>query len=544
MRAFVLVVILALATSFASAQGGPRISGTLSLSGVPQVVLNVTYSCVGQPTCTGTYTAVFKDQPCVNSVTYGGAFTLTGVSLSSAGSFSGTLVLANDVSSSDAHGSNICTYDTSGPATSSPYTATVTGNGSGEVRLAGTSDSGFPYTFAGGYTATGVDPPFPLTVTSNITDATANAAAQVQFRPQDVGSAGQVYVFALAPRSLAHAALLAKDDGDCVLAQVNGAGQLVGVSASTMQPALAGVLSAQGASVTILNNVATPAVAGAQFFVGYGSDAATMLSTGLSQNALGVPGSTTCAPSLVKSAGALSGLWWNPGESGWGIDFTQRGNNVFAAWYTYDGSGNPKWYVSVCAMGPASTATSGTCNGALLQVTGPRFFGAAFNANSIASSSVGTLQVAFADAGRGSMTYTLGTQSRTVALERQPFPTGTTQPLIDHTDLWWNPDESGWGVALTQQFQIIFAAWYVYNDGGQPVWYVVPNCPVNSAGNRCSGAVYRTTGPAFGPTFNPNTVASFEVGTATFAFSDANSGTLSYTVNGVSGNKAITRQIF
>jgi len=97
---------------------------------------------------------------------------------------------------------------------------------------------------------------------------------------------------------------------------------------------------------------------------------------------------------------------------------------------------------------------------------------------------------------------------------------------------------------LTQQYQVIFAAWYVYSDAGQPVWYVVPNCAVNAAGNRCTGAVYRTTGPAFGPTFNPSAVTPFEVGTATFVFTDANNGSLSYTVNGVSGSKNITRQIF
>jgi hypothetical protein len=34
------------------------------------------------------------------------------------------------------------------------------------------------------------------------------------------------------------------------------------------------------------------------------------------------------------------------------------------------------------------------------------------------------------------------------------------------------------------------------------------------------------------------------VGSATLTFSDANNGTLSYTVNGVSGSKAITRQLF
>jgi hypothetical protein len=405
------------------------------------------------------------------------------------------------------------------------------------------------YIFTGGFTVSGLTAPggggtsnqvFPITVSSNITATTATANVTLQYRPQDVGTTQSVFVFALAPRSLARALATTKEDGDCVLAQLIN-GQLTQVTASTMQPALTGVLSAQGASLTVLNNVATPSVAGSQFFVGYGADAGAMLSTGISQNVVSIPGSQQCAASLTKSPGALSGLFGNTSEAGWGINFTQRGNNVFAAWYTYDASGNPKWYVATCA---GAGATSGTCSGTLFQVTGPTFFNRPFSSSAVNPTSAGNLQVTFQSADRATVSYTVGTQSRSVTVERTAFPPGTTPPAIDHTDLWWDPNESGWGVALTQKYAVIFAAWYVYSDVGQPVWYVVPNCAVNAAGNRCTGAVYRTTGPAFGPTFNPLAVTPFEVGSATFAFSDANNGSMSYTVNGVSGSKTITRNIF
>ena len=84
--------------------------------------------------------------------------------------------------------------------------------------------------------------------------------------------------------------------------------------------------------------------------------------------------------------------------------------------------------------------------------------------------------------------------------------------------------------------------WYVYDNAGRPVWYVASNCTVSGTG--CTGTLYRTTGPPFGPGFNPNSVQVFTVGSATIVFTDANNGTLSYTVNGVSGSKAITRQLF
>ena len=245
--------------------------------------------------------------------------------------------------------------------------------------------------------------------------------------------------------------------------------------------------------------------------------------------------------------GPLSGLWWNHDENGWGIHFTQRGNVIFAAWYTYDGSGNPKWYVaSNCTLPPnvSGDATAGTCSGALYQVTGPRFFGVNFDPSQNVVSQVGQIQLAFSGTDAGSMSYTVNGQSRTVAIERQVFRTGSVRPVVDFTDLWWNPNESGWGMAITQQYDVMFLAWYVYNDSGQPVWYVASNCAVNSNNMGCSGTLYRTTGPAFGPAFDPSQIHVFEAGTVSLAFSNGNNGTLSYTVGGVSGTKSITRQLF
>jgi hypothetical protein len=59
-----------------------------------------------------------------------------------------------------------------------------------------------------------------------------------------------------------------------------------------------------------------------------------------------------------------------------------------------------------------------------------------------------------------------------------------------------------------------------------------------------TGTLYRTTGPPFNATpFNPANVVSTAVGTATFTFTDGNSASFAYTVNGVAQTKAITREI-
>lgn len=87
----------------------------------------------------------------------------------------------------------------------------------------------------------------------------------------------------------------------------------------------------------------------------------------------------------------------------------------------------------------------------------------------------------------------------------------------------------------------MFLAWYVYDSSGKPVWYVASNCAV--VGEGCTGALYRTKGPPQNPAFDP-TVRITQVGTVRLEFTDESNGTLTYTVDGVSGRKAITRQLF
>ena len=68
--------------------------------------------------------------------------------------------------------------------------------------------------------------------------------------------------------------------------------------------------------------------------------------------------------------------------------------------------------------------------------------------------------------------------------------------------------------------------------------------PANPGGP-WGGTLYKTTGPPFNAVpFNPAAVHATPVGSATLAFTDATDGTFSYTVDGVSQSKAITRQVF
>jgi len=117
-------------------------------------------------------------------------------------------------------------------------------------------------------------------------------------------------------------------------------------------------------------------------------------------------------------------------------------------------------------------------------------------------------------------------------------------PAFDYTDLWWNPNESGWGLSITQHASHqIFAAWFTYGPDGKATWYTMPGGTWTSP-TTFTGNLFTASGPAANGPFDPSQVVTVPAGTATLSFSDASNGTLAYTVNGVSDRKNITRQPF
>jgi hypothetical protein len=119
-------------------------------------------------------------------------------------------------------------------------------------------------------------------------------------------------------------------------------------------------------------------------------------------------------------------------------------------------------------------------------------------------------------------------------------------PTANYQGLWWaSPagSESGWGINLAHQGDVIFATWFTYDANGK-AWWLSMTAPKTSAG-AYSGTLYATTGPPFSAMpFDPSQVQASAVGSATLTFDDPGNGTFAYAVNGVSQTKAITRQVF
>jgi hypothetical protein len=186
-----------------------------------------------------------------------------------------------------------------------------------------------------------------------------------------------VFTFASAPATLVQGGLQAsamklgsarvgsKADTPCVLAQLNSAGQLVAVTSMQLQAFVTGAFAAQGTSVSILNGVPTPRVAGATFYVGYGPNGRSMIDSGIFRNAVLVPGNSTCPPLPY-----MTSLWWNPAESGWGLNLNQQGSTLFGTLFTYDATRAPLWLVMPAA---ALQADGVTFTGDLYRTTGSPF---------------------------------------------------------------------------------------------------------------------------------------------------------------------------
>jgi chitinase len=65
------------------------------------------------------------------------------------------------------------------------------------------------------------------------------------------------------------------------------------------------------------------------------------------------------------------------------------------------------------------------------------------------------------------------------------------------------------------------------------------------SGNTYSGALYRTRGtPVIGAVYNASALVVLPAGTLTLTFTDANTATMTYTVDGLTQTKAITRLPF
>src|SRR5258706_8474165 len=120
-----------------------------------------------------------------------------------------------------------------------------------------------------------------------------------------------------------------------------------------------------------------------------------------------------------------------------------------------------------------------------------------------------------------------------------------TEDPTNYTALWWVPSESGWGMNTNHQGNMMFVTLFTYASDGQPMWLVGPS--MAGDGDRTfAGKIYRTTRSPFNQApWTPLASQDVqEVGAMQIYFVTANLASVTYSVNGVSVTKSISRQEF
>lgn len=115
-----------------------------------------------------------------------------------------------------------------------------------------------------------------------------------------------------------------------------------------------------------------------------------------------------------------SDLWWNPAENGWGIQFVQRGNAIFAMMFVYDLAGNPTWYVATLEWVGKPNGVL-TWSGDLYTAHGTWFGTVPYNPASFTGTKVGTMTWKKQTGAPGTLTYTVNGVSVTKTIMRQPI---------------------------------------------------------------------------------------------------------------------------
>ena len=250
----------------------------------------------------------------------------------------------------------------------------------------------------------------------------------------------------------------------------------------------------------------------------------------------------------IASAGPAnySDMWWaGTAENGWGMSIQQHGQIQLNALYVYDNAGKPIWYVLPGGMWNSDFTTYA---GAIYQPTSAPLNNYSKEQFKVGAP-VGNISINFTSNSTATLQYVINGISGQKSIQRQLFGRGTSPMTVG--DMWWGGTaQDGWGISITQQAGILFAAWYTYGPDGKATWYVMTDG--TWSGNTYTGSFFSTTSSAWlGVTYDPNQLKIVppdgKMGTLTLNFSDANNATMTYAFTsgpfaGTTQSKPIVRQ--
>lgn len=258
-------------------------------------------------------------------------------------------------------------------------------------------------------------------------------------------------------------------------------------------------------------------------------------------------GNYQVSASFSSATTNFSDIWWNQTESGWGLALNHQDNIIAGALYTFAADGQPMFVI----LNGATLQPDGSYLGNLNRSTGPAFNTLPWSTSQVVNTVVGTMRLRFLGSQNLDIDYNIGNTNVSKSLTRLRYGTAPVcnfsgfdrSTARNFQDIWWNPNESGWGLNIIHQDDVISVGLYTYDASGRDAWYLMAPGTRQTGTSTYSGPLKRVTGPVFN-TVPWTAIQETTVGNLSINFTSGNQGTLTYTINGQQVVKAIQRLVF
>jgi hypothetical protein len=245
----------------------------------------------------------------------------------------------------------------------------------------------------------------------------------------------------------------------------------------------------------------------------------------------------------------LTGSWYNPQTSGQGLLLTVYADSVAtgqggigAGWYTFDNSGNQRWYV----LSGAVNSNSGSTTLVISTATD----GNLAAAPSVSASQVGTATLSFSDCSTGTLVYAFNDgRSGSIPLSRlgsnvncgTSGNTGAASANYPLSGTWYDPNHSGQGFffSIIPGQSNFGGGWYTFYPSNfsaaspRQQWFVFDTSFAPTATSMTDAPLVQTLGGNFnvaGYTSQPT------VGSISISFQSCTQATATYTISPSSAN--------
>ncbi len=151
------------------------------------------------------------------------------------------------------------------------------------------------------------------------------------------------------------------------------------------------------------------------------------------------------------------GFWYNPDDSGWGIDMHLAGDRLVAGWATFTSAGEPTWVLGI-----------GELDGDVWRLELKRHRWNVDADEHAGGEVVGQLSVTFGGRETAELTWTL--DGVTGASPIEPLIVDLTRTAEDYSGLWIAPELPGAGLSVHSQGPLQLLIAYFYDREGEPRW--------------------------------------------------------------------------